>query len=711
MAPRLRNALIWAAAVPVALLLVTIAVFAADRFAHRGEVLRNVSVNGVSLAGMDADRVTVAIQTMEAELAAEPALFSVDDTEFLLLPSEVGFDVDERAVVDAALEAGRDGGLPSQFGWWFARLRGSEVELTLPTAVDPAAVETVVDGWEEVAVDARVSEGGVEIVDGAPVPVYPEPGRAIDREVAEEIVAVTMASLERSRVEVPVIQVVPTVTAADVDAAVEEAKLILGGAVTLREQSPQVEVTFTPEQLATAFRSEVAVNSPVRIDLFFDVDAVAALLDPLRPELELPPKDAEFRVNADDTVTLLPGHPGTIIDTEAVAAELFEAAKAFNRTGGFPFQEGVDPEFTTAEAEAMMPITLVSSFTTKHRTGEPRVINIQRFADIVDGTVVWPGQILSLNELVGRRTPDKGFVPAPMIEQGELVDDVGGGVSQFATTFYNAVFFGGYEDIEHKPHSIYISRYPEGREATISFPQPDLKFRNNTDAVVIIKTAYTADSITVKFFGNNGGIEVEAGLSERSNFTEARERVEADPSVRPGQEKVLQSGSGGWTVTVTRTIRYPDGREPTVERWPVRYLGAARIVAKNPCDLPGGGDCGEQIPPLGGLSAAEAQARVQAAGFVYALGAPVEVTVESGLAGLVAQHTSGIAPLGSTVTVRLGVLPAGATTTTTTTVPPSTSSTSSTTTTSTTTTTLPPPPSSTTTSSTTTTTTTTTTTP
>ena len=75
--------------------------------------------------------------------------------------------------------------------------------------------------------------------------------------------------------------------------------------------------------------------------------------------------------------------------------------------------------------------------------------------------------------------------------------NVGGGTSQFATTFYNAVFFGCYEDVEHQPHSLYFSRYPYVREATLGFPAPDVKFRNDSDAPVFIDTSYTGGSITV----------------------------------------------------------------------------------------------------------------------------------------------------------------------------------------------------------------------
>jgi vancomycin resistance protein YoaR len=98
--------------------------------------------------------------------------------------------------------------------------------------------------------------------------------------------------------------------------------------------------------------------------------------------------------------------------------------------------------------------------------------NIHRIADIVDGHVVLPGEQFDLNELTGPRDRARGFVDAPQILDGEFVDRIGGGISQFVTTMFNAVFFSGLKDVEHSPHSYYISRYPPGREATISYPSP-----------------------------------------------------------------------------------------------------------------------------------------------------------------------------------------------------------------------------------------------
>ena len=215
-------------------------------------------------------------------------------------------------------------------------------------------------------------------------------------------------------------------------------------------------------------------------------------------------------------------------------------------------------------------------------------------ADTIDGYVVWPGEEFSINEVVGPRTEAKGYKRDGAIINGEVVccdepANVGGGVSQYGTTIYNAIFFGCYEDLEHTPHSIYISRYPEGREATLGYPQPDVRFRNDTDAPVIIRNTYDGNStITVKFYGNNGGRLCEAERSERSNYTDPKIVYEANPSLTPGTENVVSKGSQGWTVTVTRIMTMPDGtviREPYTHR----YRGSFRKIERHPCDIPGSG--------------------------------------------------------------------------------------------------------------------------
>ena len=131
------------------------------------------------------------------------------------------------------------------------------------------------------------------------------------------------------------------------------------------------------------------------------------------------------------------------------------------------------------------------------RPARPACINIHRGADLLNNTVVEPGKVFSLNQTVGPRTAARGFVTAPVFAQGEFFDDYGGGVSQLATTTYNAAFFGGYADVTHQPHTIYISRYPPGREATVNYGVIDLQFRDDTRHGILIRAYYSATSVTV----------------------------------------------------------------------------------------------------------------------------------------------------------------------------------------------------------------------
>ena len=249
---------------------------------------------------------------------------------------------------------------------------------------------------------------------------------------------------------------------------------------------------------------------------------------------------------------------------------------------------------------------LVSQYTTYHPCCHPRVENIQLFADLMDGVVVPPGRRLSLNRQVGERTAAKGFLGAGTLISGELVDTVGGGVSQFATTFYNAVFWGGYQDIFHRPHSSYFSRYPEGIEATLDWPSLDVIFRNDSSSNVLIRTEYTNTSLTVKLFGDNDGrvvvgewkngkphLEViaeggdrarvvTAEVSPRSNAVPAPDPLyRSNPDLQPDQERRLQPAVGGWTLRVTRTIT--QGANQTTQWWMVRYLPLRAIIEVHPC--------------------------------------------------------------------------------------------------------------------------------
>lgn len=599
---------VYAFAAIAALVVLVFGAFGIDRALHKDAILRNVVVGEVDLSGMDTDAATSALQALEDRLVTAPATFELNDATLTLDPEAVGFFVDEPGAARAALEVGRSGSIFNQFGWWWTHLFSDEV-LELPVGLDQEAFKAVAAEWSREHISDPPFDGAIVVEGVIPVAQYPRTGRRVDVEAAA---ATVLKSLTREDRQTPTLEITssaPALSDADVDQALRTAEKMLSGPVVLSRLDPPIAVTFTVDQLAQALTSELITNSVATLEVGFNPAEVEAIISPLRPDLEQPPVDAQFEINDDNTVSVIPGQPGSLIDPVLTTAVLEGAALGASRQGEMPFQDGAEPSFTTEDAEALDIRHLVSQFTTYHGCCESRVDNIQLFADIVDGTLVEPGEAISLNILVGERTLERGFKPAGTIIRGKIVDTVGGGVSQFATTFYNAVFWGGYEDITHNAHSYYFSRYPEGIEATISWPVPNLEFRNNRESAILIRTSHTDTSITVSFYGNNGGrvvtgeqsggitrltvpeegdgtaYVVEGEVSGRYSYTEPAVEYTANGALDPEEEKVTEGGRQGWTVTVTRTITYPD-RSTDEQTWPVRYRAQPREVEVHPCMLP-----------------------------------------------------------------------------------------------------------------------------
>jgi vancomycin resistance protein YoaR len=276
---------------------------------------------------------------------------------------------------------------------------------------------------------------------------------------------------------------------------------------------------------------------------------------------------------------VVPAQAGVQIVASRVADQILDLA-ARKGTATAPIKgEREKADFTTAEAKDLDITERVSSFTTYHSCCEPRVDNIHRIADLVDGVVVKPGESFSLNDHVGPRTTSNGFVAAPAIRDGEFVEEVGGGISQYATTHFNAIFYGGYDFLEYQPHSYYISRYPPGREATISTPAPDLDFLNDSDAGVYIDTSYTEESITVSFYGNQD-FDVDAVAGPQKNVTPPKEECRENENLARGEESVVQEGITGFDIVVRRV--FSDDRPD--ESFTTHYNMQPRIVERRTCE-------------------------------------------------------------------------------------------------------------------------------
>ncbi|MGH8872012.1 MAG: VanW family protein [Acidimicrobiia bacterium] len=601
------NALVVALSAVLVLLLLA---YGLTRLVSRGEVMGRVEVAGTQIGGLNEEQALSALVGVEDEHLNRPAVFNIEGKYVSMQPPEAGLDVDEQAIADQALQIGRSGNVFSEFGWWLTHIFDT-IHLPVRGSVDDVAIEAVFDMWDSEVIALPASPGGVTLDDGRPVPVYPKVGTGVDRPAARAVVEANLLASRPDRTTIPTVTIVPVLTDRDVDLAVARAELMLAGPIRLVHE--ETEARFTVEQLTEAFRSETMMESEPRIVNLFDADTIDGYLDAIRDQIEAEPVNARFEISG-DSISIVPGANGTRIDAEETALRLAETGMTIDRVGQLPLVEAAEPEITTGYLESLNIGHLVSQFTTYHDCCQDRVLNIHTIADAVDGTIVLPGQTFSLNDLVGERTLEKGYLPAGTIIAGELEDTVGGGVSQFTTTLYNAVFWGGYEDVEHKPHSYYFSRYPEGVEATLNWRSPGLKFRNNTDNGILIDTTYTDTSITVRMFGENDGrtlkgeqsggrsrawVDTEGGpnalhvkglVSDRFAQTDPPPpRYEPNPELAVDEQVQTQSPLGGWSVTVTRRILLGGDENKVVEEqeWTVRYAPRFAVIEVHPCMMPG----------------------------------------------------------------------------------------------------------------------------
>ncbi|MDH3306500.1 MAG: VanW family protein [Acidimicrobiia bacterium] len=592
--------------------------YAADSALHADVAVRGVSVDGTSVSGMTEAEVASSILDRQAELVDLPAAVSLADEIIVIEPGPMGFVLSAEETAQAVLQTGRTGGLVRGFFWWLGSFFVDRDVASSPQ-LDGQALTALFDDWDNHL--ATGPEPGIRLEAGRPVAIYPEPVSLVDRPATAGLLLDLFASSDRLTVDVPTTTGLPAIDRATIDAALEEAIVLLSGPVTLSRAEPQASLTLQAGELASAFR---ATTDGLAITVGLDPVQLDPLLDDLRSQFSGTFQNAFFDIDeAANTVVMVPGRPGVRVDAEGVVDAILTAVADGTRTGTLPITDGVAPEITLSDLAELRVEHLVSEFTTYHDCCQDRVDNIQLMADTIDGTLLLPGDEFSINGFIGERTTAKGYLPAGTIVDGEIIDTIGGGVSQFATTMYNAVFWGGYTDIVHKPHSIYFSRYPEGIEATVDFPSVDLVFRNDTAGAVLINTKHTPTSITVQLYGSNGGRivsgdqsggattirvlqegdpavarRVTGQVSGRHSVTAARLIYQPDPTVVPGTEKVVNRGRDGWSVTVTRTITEPGGTVTTQE-WVARYRPDPRIVAVHPCDIPPGqpGHTGEPCPP------------------------------------------------------------------------------------------------------------------
>jgi vancomycin resistance protein YoaR len=561
---RLRKAGIIAGAVFGAL----VVLYGVDLLMSSGEVPRGVTVAGVDVGGKsqeDAERTLR--ETIEPRLD-EPVKLRGGDVDAEVEAADAGLTIDWAATLD------HTGEQPLNPITRLVSLFGSSEEMGVVTTTDDKKLDAAVEALRP-KIDREPAEGTVKFEGVNPVAVDPKPGQKLDAAGARQALVDQWASGEPVALPVSITKV--KTTAAGVKKAVDEvAKPAVAAPVIVHGEGK--DATIEPAVIAGSLVFKPA-DSGGGLTASIDQKKLAAAVGPQLASTEVEGKDAQI-VFSSGAPTVEPSVDGKGIDWAKTLTPVMDVLK---KSDGRELKAEYAPKpakVTTDAANKLGIKEVIGEFTTRGFASDSGV-NIRTVAAEVDGAIVKPGETFSLNGFTGPRTRAQGYVEAGVIKEGAPGREVGGGISQFATTLYNASYFAAMKDAGHKEHSYYISRYPAAREATVFQNHDgssviDLKFTNESDTGVAIQTIWTSSSITVKLWGTKK-YEVESVTGGRSNETPPQEKP------GPAENCHASNGAPGFTTSDTRIIReVGTGREVSRQTRTVRYNPQPKIVCPPP---------------------------------------------------------------------------------------------------------------------------------
>lgn len=521
----------------------------------------SATVGGVPVGGKTPDEAEAAVRAATKERTTTAVTLRAEGSSATLDPAKAGLSVNVPASV-----AGLTGFSLDPRDLW-AHLTGS-VDRPLVKDVDQtklrAAVEAAVKPFE-----VPVTEGNLSVADGVVALKPPVVGRSVD--VAKTAESIAKAWPTTAPISATTTEVQPKVSAAELTRVKTEfADKAMSGPVTVTADGKSF--ALSPATLAPAVSFAIADKGTVTPS-FDEAKIVAAVhAEAAKAGIERKAKDAEVTF-AGGQPAVVPAVTGVALSDEGLAKGIIAAMTSAERSVQATTTT-TQPKLTTEQVRATLPKEQISTFTTHYGYSHNRVTNIKIATRTLNGTYVPPGGTFSLNGVLGQRTAAKGYQEAPVIMYGRLTKDYGGGISQVSTTVFNAAFFSGMKFLAYTPHAFYISRYPEGREATISWPNVDQKWVNTTDGGVLIRATATDSDITVTFYGTKKW-DITATKGPRRNVVKPKKIIDDKESCVP------QAPSEGFDVTVGR-IFSQGGKQVRTENFNTHYIPEDDVTCTHP---------------------------------------------------------------------------------------------------------------------------------
>jgi vancomycin resistance protein YoaR len=491
------------------------AALGAQAYATRDVIVPGVSVEGIDVGGMTPAEASARLASTLGARLTQPITVETPGGTALVTATQAGISIDVAAAVRRAYGAGRVEQRLLPYVW----SSSLKAPLVIPASAPlPAPLKAL----ERVTTDARL-----RIASDGTVTVTPaQTGAVIDpRQALDAIAGAALSGGTTAKVPAQTIQ--PAVSTAAAEAAGARATALLSAPIVLAFRGKRVG-TLDPAELAPLLRATATAGT---VALAVSRKGLEPLLADVARAVERKPVDATFKTGP-KKAHLVAAKRGRELNLRGTAAAIAIADQSHHVVVAV---QGTDARFTTANARALgikeamfkVPIT-----TQMGASSANRIWNVHLLARILDGHIIKAGETFDFNKVVGERTLARGFRVGQQIENGVLVPSVGGGVCQVATTIYDSAFYAGLKVTARLNHMFYLSHYPLGMDATVSWGGPELRFVNTLKHALLMRTSYTDSTLSVQLYGTREGIKVESSTGPQ-----------------------VGNSAGGFTVTVFRTVK------------------------------------------------------------------------------------------------------------------------------------------------------------
>ena len=520
-------------------------------------IASGTTVSGVDVSGLSPKEARDRVGKGIGDQLAQPVTLTVGQGSSELVPAKSGISVDTDASVKKLT------GFTLNPLTLAQRLGGQHTDavIRVDSTALRGALEDRVDEMANGAVSATVTLDGTK-----PVTTPASNGIGLDVEASLKQIGGTWPLGKKT-----LAMAEGTATPAITD---EEASTFVDGTLTpllssgltvntagagAQSKNPGAAAAFSPQDTAEMLKISSEGGT---LSATFDPTALRDAIVARVGQVETPAQNATWKIDGSATGApgarpqYVPAAQGKTIDTAALSASLLKAGTSATdvagRTVNLPMVVS-EPTVKTPQNEWGIS-EAIGEFATPYNAGDaPRTQNLTRGAELVNGTVVKPGEVFSLEKTLGEVDYEHGFADAGVISNGQHVDSLGGGLSQVATTVFNAGFEAGMDDTEHHAHQYYFDRYPAGREATLWTGKLDVKFTNSTSHAVLVQAWLDGEQIHVRMWSTKY-YDVSITSSDRFNFRPVSTERKSGPGCEP-----YSGGNPGFDITVTRTRKH-DGK-------------------------------------------------------------------------------------------------------------------------------------------------------